>query len=336
MPLGRKHLRRSRDAPTGGIGHSKNWFNRITTLKGHFQTRFYPEGSQTSKDHYFQLDAFGWIWVPTVRADRHAATSTLEPNRLLDTLLTSPSGASTIGEQKANMSSSSALRAQIESRLPAAFVWYQRPQRETILTGISAIDRMTGGVPLQSLSEICGSNRGSSGKTSVLVSLLAQASQKYFCALVDAGDTFDPSTAEAAGVNLSRLCWVRCGKNHGKLRPLEQAFKAADLLLQNGGFGLIAVDLSQISEKYVSRVPAATWFRFSRVIEKQQGALVFLGQRPYATSCAALVLLMKSGTPDLSGNLWTQIRFQAELLRGRDKKPVQSDHPDFSLKTQWA
>jgi hypothetical protein len=23
MPLGRKHLRRSRDAPTGGIGHSK-------------------------------------------------------------------------------------------------------------------------------------------------------------------------------------------------------------------------------------------------------------------------------------------------------------------------
>ena len=240
--------------------------------------------------------------------------------------------------------SASTLRAQIESRHPAAFAWYQRQQGETILTGISAIDRLTGGIPLQSLSEICGSNRSSSGKTSVLVSLLAQASQKYFCALVDAGDAFDPATAQSVGVNLSRLCWVRCGKNRSKFRPLEQAFKAADMLLQNGGFGLIAVDLSQIPEKYVSQVPASTWFRFSRVIEKQQGALVFIGQRHCATSCAALVLLMKSGTPDLSGshlsnhpsNLWTKIPFQAELLRVRDKKPVQAGTPDFSLKTQWA
>jgi hypothetical protein len=36
MPLGRKHLRRSRDAPTGGIGREKN----------HFQTRVHLNGSQ--------------------------------------------------------------------------------------------------------------------------------------------------------------------------------------------------------------------------------------------------------------------------------------------------
>jgi recombination protein RecA len=230
----------------------------------------------------------------------------------------------------------SALRAQIESRIPSAFAGYKHPQREVISTGISALDRLIGGVPLYSLSEICGSNRSSSGKTSVLVSLLAQASREYFCALVDAGDAFDPSTAEASGVNLSRLCWVRCGKNRAKLRPLEQAFKAADLLLQNGGFGLIAVDLSQLPEKYVSRVPAATWFRFSRVIEKQRAALVFLGQQPHATSCAGLVLRMKSAPADFSGNLLTHINFEAELLRVRDKKPAQADRPDFSLKTQWA
>ncbi len=36
MPLGRKHLRRSRDAPTGGIGRKKN----------HFQTSVKRTGSQ--------------------------------------------------------------------------------------------------------------------------------------------------------------------------------------------------------------------------------------------------------------------------------------------------
>jgi hypothetical protein len=37
MPLGRKHLRRSRDAPTGGIGRVKNYF----------QSRLEQMGSQT-------------------------------------------------------------------------------------------------------------------------------------------------------------------------------------------------------------------------------------------------------------------------------------------------
>jgi hypothetical protein len=29
MPLGRKHLRRSRDAPTGGIGHTQRAASRL-------------------------------------------------------------------------------------------------------------------------------------------------------------------------------------------------------------------------------------------------------------------------------------------------------------------
>ena len=84
------------------------------------------------------------------------------------------------------------LRAEIESRLPAAFVCYRRPERETIPTGIPQIDQITGGVPLRALTEICGSPFASSGKTSVLVSLLAKTSQEHFCALIDASDAFDP------------------------------------------------------------------------------------------------------------------------------------------------
>jgi hypothetical protein len=230
----------------------------------------------------------------------------------------------------------SALRAQIETRIPSAFACYRRAERETLPTGIPQIDQATGGVPLRALTELCGSQLASSGKTSVLMSLLAQASREHFCALVDASDAFDPAIAEAAGVNLARLCWVRCGKSRTRLRPLEQAFKAADLLLQNGGFGLIAVDLSGLPERYLAQVPMLTWFRFSRVIEKQTAALVFVEQEPHATSCAGLVLRMKAQSALSSGNLFTGLQVQVELARGRGKKPARAEALDFSLKTQWA
>src|SRR5271156_1896572 len=200
--------------------------------------------------------------------------------------------------QAPSMTSSCSLRTLIETRIPYAFATYIRPELRTILTGISEIDSMSGGVPVSGLTEICGI-----GKTSVLVSLLAHASNEHYCALVDATDTFDPVTAEAAGADLSRLLWVRCGKTRQKLRPLEQAFKVADTLLQSSGFGLIVVDLSDIVEKIVHKVPPSSWFRFSRVVENQATALVFLAQRPHATSCAGLVVQLTAAPATFSGKL---------------------------------
>ena len=115
------------------------------------------------------------------------------------------------------MSAASLLRSQIEARLPSAFAVYRRPEHKTIPTGISQIDSLHGGVPVGALTEICGSSWASSGKTSVLVSLLANASQNHFCALVDASDAFDPATADTTGINLSHLLWVRCGKSQSRL-----------------------------------------------------------------------------------------------------------------------
>src|SRR5579859_7326594 len=112
------------------------------------------------------------------------------------------------------MSSACLLRAQIEARIPSAFVTHKRLEYRTLSTGIPEIDSLTGGVPMSSLTEVCGV-----GKTSVLISLLAHASQEHYCALVDASDAFDPVTADAAGANLSHLLWVRCGKTKQKLRP---------------------------------------------------------------------------------------------------------------------
>jgi recombination protein RecA len=236
------------------------------------------------------------------------------------------------------------LKAQIEQVLPAAFAFYPRQDRGSIPTGIAQIDNAVGGVPLHALTEICGNRPGSpddavfvgwggnmaySGKTSVLLSLLAQATREHFCALIDAADGFDPASGQATGIDFSRLLWVRCGKNKIKLSPLEQAFKVADILLQSGGFGLIAVDLSGISERVVRKIPLTTWFRFSRVIERQAAALVFLEQEPHATSCAGLVLRVTSDLPSLKGNLFAQRDLNVEIVRSREKKPVASEKKKF-------
>ena len=93
----------------------------------------------------------------------------------------------------------------------------QRPAPATVATGIAALDELTGGIPRGALTELCGP--ASSGRTSVLLSLLARLTQAgEVCALVDASDSFDPRGAEEAGVHLQRVLWVRCSgstRRHG-------------------------------------------------------------------------------------------------------------------------
>ena len=231
---------------------------------------------------------------------------------------------------------SALLRSEIEARHPLAFK--PRLYREVpyISTGIGAIDSLTKGIPLYSLTEICGSSIASSGKTTTFVSLLAQATrQGQFCALVDASDCFDPASAESSGVALSHLLWIRCGTTQQKHSRLTQALKITDLLVQRNGFGVIVVDLSRIPEKTVRRIPMVDWFRYSRVVENLPTALVFIEQQPHATSCAGLVLNVRTESANLSGKLFTNFKVKAEVLRTRERKGVQSVTQDFSIRTQW-
>ncbi len=235
------------------------------------------------------------------------------------------------------MVSPALVRSQIEAHIPAAFSQYRRAEQGSIPTGIPAIDDAVQGVPLHALTEICGSSVTSSGKTSVALSLLSRATQQeHFCALIDGQDAFDPASAEASGVDLSRLLWVRCGKTRQKLRPLEQAFKVADILVQSGGFSVILVDLSDFPEQLVRRIPQTSWFRFSRVVERQPTALVFLEREPHAASYAGLVLSVKSQPVVLTGSLFTQFGVEVEILRTREKKRPHREGPVAPLRAQWA
>jgi hypothetical protein len=164
-----------------------------------------------------------------------------------------------------------------------------------VLTGIPEIDALAGGFPRGALTEICGPP--CSGRTTVLLSALAsRTAEAEVCALIDARDSFDPRSAEAAGVELRQLLWVRC-------RGLDQSLRAADLVIQGGGFGFIALDLSDVAPETVRHVPLNAWFRFRRAVEDTSTVLLVLEQESNAKTCASLVLRMS-----MKGAKWSSTR----------------------------
>ena len=103
------------------------------------------------------------------------------------------------------------LRAKkLDVTLTSARPW-SRDEREARLAPIGwpSVDAaLGGGFPRGECSEIAGP--ASSGRTSVLCALMAAAGARgEVMALVDTLDRFDPVSAAAMGVDLSRLLWVR-------------------------------------------------------------------------------------------------------------------------------
>jgi len=207
-----------------------------------------------------------------------------------------------------------------------------RPTPELVSSGISQVDVIAGGFPRGCLTEVCGPN--SSGRTSLLLAaLLAATRRAEVCALVDVSDAFDPASAASAGVDFQKLLWVRCGEKQtssprrhrepGKnLDCIEQALRVTDLLLQSGGFGLVAIDLADGPFNIARCIPLASWFRFQRAVEHTSTVLLVITPAPCAQSCAALLLKMQAESlekkpPAFSSQFsGCDIPAHAELLQG--------------------
>jgi len=191
-------------------------------------------------------------------------------------------------------------KAEIESNLAArfsdAFKHHETKSAEAIATGVSQIDSLAGGgLPRGAITEIFGP--ASSGRTSFMLATLAAATNhEEVCALVDMNNTLDPESAEHANVNFDRLLWIRCDNN------LEHAFKATDLLLQGGGFGIVILDLGDLSAKEARRIISSWWFRFRRVVENSPTALLVITEDCSVRSCAVLSLEMKN-----EAVVWSQV-----------------------------
>ena len=196
------------------------------------------------------------------------------------------------------------LKNQFESMLGGNLDWRSRPPTEWVRSGISELDSAMGGLPRGALTEIVG--EASSGRTSLLLSIIAEATTRSeTCALVDAEDAFDPHSAAAAGVHLERLIWVRSAHN------AEHALKAADLLIQGGGFGLVVLDLGDTPPATARRISLTSWFRLRRAVEPTPTVLVSVARQSNAKTCASLILECAREDVD-----WRGAHGTSRLLRG--------------------
>lgn len=349
------------------------------------------------------------------------------------------------------------LSEALAERIPGALeprVW---TERERVPCGVEAIDALLGGgLPVGAISELVGPE--CSGRTTAALGMVAALTQAgKVCAWVDVSDSLDPEAAAAAGVDLSRLLWVRCGgpteaaqpavkvevrssvleglaqtgkpvapghcgaghprnetrgmpqaleelllqtprspvaakadklqkglsargravarkegwtdpaahrlgeararllsRVYGGQQPahgsevreavqpalpvmeaekpkarrrerwstkdggaLDQALRAADLLLMNGGFAVLVLDLGSTPAEFAWRVPLATWFRYRAACDRTRTSLVLLTQQACAKSSAEAVVKLRVGEMENEGPVMTGMRYEAELERQR-------------------
>ena len=158
----------------------------------------------------------------------------------------------------------------------------------------------------------------SSGRTSLGLGRAGAATLRgESVALIDTFDRFDPPTAHACGIELSRLLWVRGQalskysltapparwKNAAVIDPawlpgvravsgpgtfmervIDRAIKALNLVVQSGVCTMVVIDFIDVPATALRRLPASTWFRIERAIEGSDTAVLILSATPIARS----------------------------------------------------
>jgi hypothetical protein len=141
-------------------------------------------------------------------------------------------------------------------------------------TGLPDVDALLGGgFPRGQVSEVHGP--ASSGRTGLVQALVAGSTRRgALAAWMDPRDRLDPISAAAAGVDLSRLLWLR-----GPARGLPAALSAVGTLVDSGLFELVVLDVAGIAAAELQRLPLATWIRLQRAVEETPTSLVLLADR---------------------------------------------------------
>jgi hypothetical protein len=192
---------------------------------------------------------------------------------------------------------------------------------------VEAIDAvLRGGLPRGQVSEIAGPP--SSGRTTLLLQLLRAATRGEdsaatrgedsaatrgedsaatrggeraasrggeIAALVDTCDRFDVASAAAAAIDLDRLLWIR-GEIGSPDRVVERAIKALTLVLQAGGFAIVAIDLADVHPRVLRSLPFTTWLRLQRIVEGSDTACLLLTPEPLARSAGGLTVMCTGQT----------------------------------------
>ena len=200
----------------------------------------------------------------------------------------------------------SLLRARkLDVTLTTAAPWSETPHERLAPTGCADLDAaLGGGLRRGHLSEIGGAP--SSGRLTLAVTLLAAATARgEAAALVDTCDTFDPPSADAHGIDLARVLWVR------DTGDAVRALKAFSLVLQAGGFGLVILDLADVPAAAVRRFPWTTWMRLARLVDGSDTVALVIGTDRIARSPGGVTIALEASAAQWSGR-----GSRARLFRG--------------------
>jgi hypothetical protein len=214
-----------------------------------------------------------------------------------------------VGEYMANMANiaraalESALRDRKLDRTLTTAPWSPGDRDPSVLvpTDVAVLDTcLHGGFPRGQVSEIAGPS--SSGRTALLLALVGAATRRgEIAAIVDTLDRLDIASTTVAGIDRTHLLWVRgqaiAGSLPGIERALDRALKAFTLVLQAGGFGVVALDVADVPAAALTRLPFTTWLRVQRMVEGSDTACVIVAPQPLARSADGLTLVLNSSTP---------------------------------------
>ena len=188
-------------------------------------------------------------------------------------------------------------------------------------TGLPFLDEsIGGGLPRGAITELISPARsathsvaggpGTSAGSASLIHALVHCAYRdnYFLALIDGRDSFDPCGLDNRW--LQHLLWVRCSK-------ASEAVKAADLLLRDGNFPLVIVDLVLNAPEELRKIPQTNWYRLQRLVEVLPTACLVL-TRYEMVSSAQLKLVLE--------NSWDIQTFESEDALSRLRIVVKRSH----------
>jgi hypothetical protein len=184
----------------------------------------------------------------------------------------------------------------------------QRPAvaASVLTTGLPFLDRTSGGgLPKSAITELITPRR-SAGSASLIHALLRSAQRgRHFVGLIDGSDSFNPDSSDNAA--LRHLLWVRC-------RKAFDAIKAADLLLRDGNFPLVIVDLVLNTPPELRKIPQTSWYRLQRLVEAVPTACLVINRQSLVSSAQLKIVLENSWTLETleKENAISDLRFRIQ------------------------
>jgi hypothetical protein len=154
-------------------------------------------------------------------------------------------------------------------------------------TGVRALDdALAGGLPPGRLTELVAPP-GTGGQLVTARILTSARVARQRVALIDATDTFAPEAI--ATDDLRHLVWARPNS-------LAQTLAVADVLVRDGNFSVVILDLRDVAVRELNRSAKSLWHRLHRVAERQPAAVLIQTSQPVVPAVKWRLVLARPWT----------------------------------------